>query len=86
LDDTAYDLNCDAPKGYLWRSNGCGTICIAWANNSQTWLTKALADAQQDLKMGLDKAHGDQLADLKHNNDDDTWEASADAPERIEWL
>lgn len=82
----SYDLNCDAPSGYVWAANGCRCLCIQWATNSQTWLIKALKEAQADFEMGLVKVTDPEaIASHRWDMDDDTWGAPADAPNKIEW-
>lgn len=89
LDDTSNEqtLNCDAPSGYVWRANGCCCIAIQFATNRQTWLAQALReDGLPRLKMGLKKVTDpEEVAAKRHELDDDTWGAPADAPDRIEW-
>ena len=85
--DTDWTLNCDAPSGYVWTANGCCCIAIQYATNRQTWLAQALReDGLPRLKMGLDKVTDPEEIEAKrHELDDDTWGAPADAPDRIEW-
>lgn len=85
--DRDWTLNCDAPSGYVWRANGCHTLAIQWATNQQTWLSEALKkDGYPRLAMGLDKVTDAGVIEMhRHELDDDTWGAAADAPNRIEW-
>ena len=65
------------------------TCCLAiqYATNRETWLAQALReDGLPRLKMGLDKVTDpEEIAMHRHELDDDTWGAPADAPDRIEW-
>jgi len=86
LDGTPYALHFDAPRGYVWRANGTPSLTIHYATNHQSWLSEAVRLELPNLKMGLEKVTDpDMLAEIQHNNDDDSWGAPADAPERIEW-
>jgi len=78
---------CDSPSGYVWRSNGGTSLTIQYKNSGgQSWLAKALRDEMPNLKMGLEKVTDEkELAEHRWNLGDDSWGASADAPERIEW-
>jgi hypothetical protein len=87
LDDGEYSLHCDAPKGYIWRANGTPTLSIHYATNSQSWLVEAIRMEMPNLKMGLEKVTDPaELAEIRHNQDDDTWGAPENAPERIEFV
>jgi hypothetical protein len=85
LDEGAgYALNCDAPVGYVWAANGCGTITIVHATNSQSWLAKAVRAEMPALRMGLRLADADERAEIEWNNGDDVpWVAPAGSPETI---
>lgn len=83
--DCDYTLNCDAPRGYVWVATGSPTLAIHYATNSQSWLTQALREEMPNLKMGLRLADAEELADARHNNDDDSWGAPDGSPERIAW-
>lgn len=86
LDDSGgYTLYCDAPAGYVWSANDCATLSIAYATNSQTWLTQAIKDATPDLAKGLRLASEEELADIRHSNDDDTIAAPQGAALIIMW-
>ena len=82
-----YDLYCDAPSGYVWRANGCCTIAIQCASNSQSWYAKAIDEAIRNrLKMGLTKVVDPrEIKRIRFELDDDSWGADASAPGRIEW-
>ena len=85
---TDYTLNCDTPSGYVWRANGCTCIAIHYATNRQSWLVQALReDGLPRLRMGLVKVTDErELAGWRHDLDDDTWGAPADAPGFIDTL
>lgn len=85
--DCDYTLNCDAPKGYVWRANGCTCISIHYATNRQSWLAKALQDdGLPRLKMGLEKVTDiEQLNAIQHDLGDDNWKADDNAPNIINW-
>lgn len=86
LDDTDYTLNCDSPSGYVWIANRESNYAIHYATNSQTWLTEALKNDMPALKMGLEKVTDPkEIERFRYDLDDDTWGASVDAPEKIEW-
>lgn len=86
LDDTSdYTLQCDAPAGYVWASIDCMAYPIHYATNSQSWLAQAIRDELPSLKMGLRKVTGDELAECKHLQGDDQWQAGPDAPDFIAW-
>jgi len=82
-----FTLNCEAPSGYVWRANGCTAIAILFATNSQTWLAQALReDGLPRLRMGLCKVTDpEEITAHRHELDDDTWGAPADAPDKIAW-
>jgi len=86
LEDTQYDLHCDAPSGYLWRGNGCRSICIHYANNSQQWLSDAIKGRMTELKMGLEKVTDPaEIESHRWETGDDSWGAPADAPMTIDF-
>lgn len=82
-----YVLNCDAPSGYVWRASGCRAVPIQCATNYETWYTKAIKEEDKDrLAMGLEKITDPaEIAGHRHDLDDDTWGAAADAPAFIAW-
>ena len=85
LDEGAgYELNCDAPVGYVWVANGHGTMTIPYATNSQSWLAKAVREEMPALRMGLRLADEAERAEIEWNNGDDVpWVAPAYSPEKI---
>lgn len=86
LDEGDYTLTCDAPSGYVWRANGCCALPIHYATNSQTWLVEAIKGEMPGLKMGLLKVTGpEDIAEKRHELDDDSWGAPADAPAALAW-
>lgn len=86
LDDSSdYSLHCDAPRGYVWRANQTPTLSIQYASNHQSWLMEALRYEYNNLKMGLILATAEELVEIRHLNDDDSWGAMENAPERIEF-
>lgn len=90
LDDKSgagYDLYCDAPSGYVWSANGCTTISIHYATNSQSWLAKELReDAYPQLKLGLEKVTDQtEIERYRWDLDDDTWGAKPEDPDKIAW-
>jgi len=78
---------CDSPSGYVWRANGNTSLTIQYKNNGgQSWLAQALRDEMPNLKMGLDKVTDEkELAERRWDLGDDSWGATADAAEHIEW-
>ena len=88
LDEGAgYTLCCDAPSGYQWVANDNHCIAIQGATNSQTWFAKAIKeDGLPRLKLGLQKVTDpEEIAAFRHDLDDATWGAPADAPDFIPW-
>ena len=49
------NLNVDAPKGKVFKANGCHTIVEPFANNGgQSWKSEAYSEAAQRVSMGLE--------------------------------
>jgi hypothetical protein len=78
---------CDAPRGYAWKATGTPTISLHFGNcQGQTWLAQELKYEMKNLKMGLYKiTDPKELEEVRWNNDDDTWGAPEDAPDKIEF-
>lgn len=89
LDDTGYDLHCDAPKGYVWRSNGMVGLSIHYATNHQQWLIAAIKSEMPGLRMGLRLADAEERKQIEWNNfeegDETKWTAPEGSPEIIAW-
>ena len=87
LDDDGYTLQCDAPSGYVWNANNECTIPIRYASNSQSWLVLAIKEDGMDrLRLGLHKVtNAADLAARRFELGDDSWGASSEAPETLEW-
>lgn len=78
---------CDSPSGYVWRSTGGTALTIRYRNVvGQSWLAEELRREMPNLKMGLCKiTDTKQLDQWRWDLGDDTWGASSDAPEIIEF-
>ena len=87
LDQTDNFVVCDAPSGYVWRSNGNTSLTIQYRNNcGQSWLSQAVRDELPNLRMGLLKITDQtRIAEIRYALDDDLWGAPTDAPDRIAW-
>ncbi len=82
-----YTLNCDAPKGYVWRANGATNLAIHYATNQQTWLVEAIKEEMPALKMGLEKVvWPEEIKRIQWELGEDDWGAPEDAPMVIEWV
>lgn len=51
----AFLIQVDAPKGKIWKGNGCHTICVQYRNNGgQSWKSEAYADAAETMEYGTE--------------------------------
>jgi hypothetical protein len=76
----------DAPSGYVWRSNGNTSMTITFSNGSETWLTKAILEEMDNIRMGLERVTDPaRFAEIRHLQDDDSWGAPEHAPATLEW-
>lgn len=77
----------DAPMGYVWGANGNPSISETCANHGKTWFAEAVhyMDTQM-ASFGLNKVTEQaELDRIRWDYDDDTWGASPDAPDHINW-
>ena len=76
----------DTPAGYVWRATGEPAMTIHWASRSETWLTKAIKDETENLRMGLEKVtDAERLKEIQWNLGDDDWAAKPDAPAHLDF-
>lgn len=85
LDEYSDFVVLDAPHGYVWCANGQASLTIHFGNGRQTWIALALRTEEPSLKMGLRLATPDELADIRHNNDDDSITAPDGAAATLEF-
>jgi hypothetical protein len=65
-----YDLNVDTPRGYVWRSNGCSTIAVPFANpGADSWKPKAYDEALDLMAHGIEPAENADDPDAGYQRD-----------------
>lgn len=76
-------LFCEAPTGFVWRSNDLPTLTIHCSNNRQSWTAAAIRSELPNLRMGLRRVDDpNRLAELEHELGE-PWRPVAGAPEAI---
>lgn len=87
VEDTGYDIHLDAPSGYVWRANNLTSYTIHYANNSQSWLAKAVKIEKAGLRMGLEKvSDAKQIERIRFDLGDDSWGSPDAANQRLSFL
>jgi hypothetical protein len=49
-----YDLNIDAPKGKVFKDNGCHCICEPFRNIGESWKAQAYSTAAARVELGTE--------------------------------